>query len=234
MTLLAVAALPSLARAQHDDPASAGVHESMGGGMPATSMAAHLKMTPRRAPSPGDSARAARTAAALRGALEKYRDVRAAARDGFTMFLPNVKDQRVYHFTSNRRALAAAFRFDPAEPTSLLYTKDAAGRFVLLGAMYTAPRHASLEELDARVPLSVARWHAHVDICVPRRGESERWRETEGGRMRFGPAGAIATRAACDAAGGRFFPQLFSWMVHASVFAGDGRSDDPSTVWGQH
>jgi hypothetical protein len=58
--------------------------------------------------------------------------------------------------------------------------------------------------------------------------ELDRWNETEGGRMRFGPAGTITTRAECDAAGGRFREQSFGWMVHANVFA----SADPAVIWG--
>ena len=196
--------------------------------MAAMSMAPnpHMKMTPVRRATPDDRRRAAAVEATLRGAIEKYRDPKAAEADGYRMFLPGVRNQPVYHFTNNRRAVKAAFRFDPAEPTSLLYRRDSSGALTLVGAMYTAPKRASLEDLDARVPLGVARWHKHVDICVPPRGERERWAErAPDGRMRFGPAGAIATREACDAAGGRFIPELFGWMVHANVY----RSD----VWGE-
>jgi hypothetical protein len=34
----------------------------------------------------------------------------------------------------------------------------------------------------------------------------------------LGPDGSIATADACAAAGGRFFPQLFGWMVHVYPF----------------
>jgi hypothetical protein len=44
----------------------------------------------------------------------------------------------------------------------------------------------------------------------------------------FGPRSPIATQAACDAVGGRFFPRLFGWMVHVNAFAGT----DPAVVWG--
>jgi len=79
--------------------------------------------------------------------------------------------------------------------------------------MYTAPADATEIDLDARVPLSVARWHAHINICLPRRGDAANadWKK-------FGPDGSIATAEACTAAGGRFFPQLFGWMVHVYPF----------------
>jgi hypothetical protein len=40
------------------------------------------------------------------------------------------------------------------------------GGYELVGATYTAPRNESSPELDMRVPLSVAQWHAHVNICA--------------------------------------------------------------------
>ena len=154
-------------------------------------------------------------------------DVKVAEADGFKQFAPQVKNQRVYHFTRNWNAVKAAFSFDPAEPTSLLYTKDASGNFVLTGAMYTAPRRASEDDLNARVPLSIARWHEHVNICIPKRGDAERWKEMKDGKMLFGPAGTIVTEAECNAAGGRWLEHLFGWMVHANVFA----SDDLGQIW---
>ena len=104
--------------------------------------------------------------------------------------------------------------------------KDAEGRLVLTGAMYTASRRTSEDELDRRVPLSVARWHRHVNWCVPRRLDKDRWSETRDGRPLFGPLG-VATRDECDAVGGRFIPQAFGWMVHANVFAGN----DLRSIW---
>ena len=190
----------------------------------------HMRMTAPRTPTAADSARARALADTLRRVLATYRDVEAAKADGFRMFAPNVKNQHVYHFTRNWNGVKAAFTFDPAEPTSLLYTKDASGRFVLDGAMYTAPRRASEDDLNARVPLSIARWHEHVNICIPKRGASERWKEMRNGQMLFGPAGVIATKSECDAEGGRWFAQLFGWMVHANVFAGK----DLATVWRDH
>ena len=83
-----------------------------------------------------------------------------------------------------------------------------------------------LDELNARVPLSIARWHRHVNYCFPT--ERRRMAETRDGKPLFGPVGILSTRAECEAAGGEFTPQLFGWMVHANVFAGT----DPKSVWG--
>jgi hypothetical protein len=188
----------------------------------------HMEMTPTLRATAADSARAARIAATLRGALAKYRDTTAAVADGYHMFLPKVKEQKVYHFTNNWRAVQESFRFDPARPTSILYRKDSTGALVLVGAMYTAPKRYGYDKLDARVPVSIARWHKHVNWCLPKRGESARWGERRDGELLFGPESPVATKEACDLVNGRFQPTVFGWMLHANVFAGD----DPSTIWG--
>ena len=232
-----LSAAPTLLRAQHDHhemtDGSSTDHAMTESAMSATVVRPnpHMRMTPVRPASEADRRRAAAIVDTLRASLDQYRDVRVAESDGYKMFAPQIKNQPVYHYTNNWRAARAAFGFDPAKPTSLLYKKDAKGKFVLVGAMYTASARASLEELDARVPLSVARWHQHVDICVPKLRQKARWAErSEDGRMRFGPAGVIATKEECDAAGGRFLPRVFGWMVHANVFAGD----DAAVIWGNH
>ena len=186
--------------------------------------AAHLRMTGARPATAADSARAAAVVAALRDATAKYADVRRAEADGYRMFAPGVKEQRVYHFTRRRAAIAEAFRFDPAQPTSLLYVKASDGTLKLLGAMYTAPRRASEEELDRRVPLSMARWHRHVNLCVPKRAARERWVEKDAtGAPKFGPAGSIVTEQACEREDGRWLDAVFGWMVHVNAWADDPR-----------
>ena len=180
----------------------------------------HMQLTPMRAAAAGDSARAAAVVADLRVAIAKYRDVRVAVADGYRPFLPNVP-QRVYHFTNRARALRSAFTFDPARPAALLYERTPTG-LKLIGAMYTAPYGASAAELDARVPLSIAHWHVHTNICLPPRAMPALWRARAHGRPLFGPAGAIDTRAECRAAGGRFVPHLFGWMLHVYPWAEPG------------
>lgn len=197
------------------------VHDAMSGHMDANP---HLRLTPVRAPTAADSARAERIVNAARAGIAKYRDVRLAERDGYRMFAPGIRNQPVYHYTKAGAAIRAQFRFDAAEPTSLLYKRNADGSMRLVGAMYTAPRDATPEELNERVPLGIARWHLHTNMCVPRLEDRERWLEVENGLPVFGPASPIATRQACDAVDGRFLPVVFNWMVHANVYEDD--------VWG--
>jgi len=151
--------------------------------------------------------------------------VRVAVNDGFRQFAPQIKDQPVYHFTNYRWALENSFRFDAERPTSLLYKKDASGKFVLIGAMYTAPKRFSEDQLNERVPLSVAQWHKHVNWCLP--PDKSDWLQTRNGRPVYGPLG-VSTREECKSAGGRFMPEIFGWMVHANVY----ESDDPKVIWG--
>jgi hypothetical protein len=167
----------------------------------------HMTMTAMRPQNPEDLQRANEIVARLRAGIEKYKDYHVALDDGFKIFLPNLPLPE-YHFTSYRNGFLEAFTFDPARPTSLLYKKTATG-YELVGAMYTMPKRASEDQLNARVPLSVAMWHLHTNLCMPQRDQvrSADW-------TKFGLAGSIATRDACDAAGGRFSPVIFGWMVH--------------------
>ena len=81
-------------------------------------------------------------------------------------------------------------RWAPAAPSSLIYRRNARGELELLGAMYMAGPRATPEELDARVPISVARWHKHVNYCFP--DERRRISETKDGKPLFGPVGTLA------------------------------------------
>ncbi len=182
-------------------------------------MGPHFRWTVLRPVQPTDKQRAALLLEQLRDALAPYRDYRRAIRDGYEPFLPNVV-QPHYHFTSKWRGFKAAFRFNPAEPTSLLYRKTSDG-YELEGAMYTAPKRMPESDLDDRIPLSMAQWHAHVNICLPPRRETKTADWTK-----FGPKGAILTEKDCDQVKGRFVPQLFGWMVHVYPYA-----DSPEKIW---
>src|SRR5262249_30891053 len=131
--------------------------------------ASHMKMTAMRPENPADLQRANEIASQLRAGIEKYKDYHVALEDGFHIFLPNVP-QPEYHFTSYRNGFLEGFTFDPARPTSLLYKKTTTG-YELVGAMYTMPKRATEDQLNARVPLSVAMWHLHTNLCMPPRTE---------------------------------------------------------------
>jgi hypothetical protein len=95
--------------------------------------------------------------------------------------------------------------------------------YKLVGVMYMARYGATEEELNARVPLSIAQWHVHVNMCVPQQPEQRNWLM---GDPTFGLNGSITTAEACRAAGGQFRPHLSGWMTHVYPF-----ETDPTKVW---
>jgi hypothetical protein len=204
---------PEAARSAND--AMSGHDMEMGG----ADMNLHMFMTQLQPMHPGDQRRAEEIVELLGKSIAKYKDYRVALADGYRIFLPNVP-QKQYHFTNYRNAFVAGFSFNPAHPTSLVYTKTKDG-YELEGAMFTAPKNATEQQLNERVPLSVARWHEHVNFCMPPRGTpllQVNWKE-------FG-AGSIATEDACAKANGRWVKQIFGWMVHVYPF-----ETDPDKVW---
>jgi hypothetical protein len=206
-----------------DKDADAGAMHSMEGHM---DMGPHMKMTDLRKPQPGDADRAQKVVEGARKAAEKYMDYHTALNDGFKIFLPNVP-QKIYHFTSRRYGMEAQWNFNPEHPTSLLYEKQGEG-YKLVGVMYTAPKIFTEDQLNERVPLSVAQWHEHVDFCRAPLGMpfGERMQKSTGANPEFGFKGSIHTQEACDAAGGKFLPVVFNWMVHVYPF-----EKDQAAIW---
>jgi len=196
------------------------VHDMTPGHMDAHSL--HMHMTAMRTETPEDAARAKEIVTQLRSGIEKYKDYRVALNDGYKIFLPNLP-QPEYHFTNYKNGFLEAFTFDPARPTSLLYKKTSDG-YELVGAMYTMPKRATEDQLNARVPLSVAMWHLHTNLCMPQKGQlrGADW-------TKFGLKGSIATEEDCDTAGGRFHPVIFGWMVHVYPY-----EDSADKVFAMH
>jgi hypothetical protein len=204
--------------AEKDSDTSAHAMHSMEGHM---DMGPHMKMTALRSPKPDDRARAEQVVEAARKASEKYLDYHVALADGFQIFHPEVP-QKMYHFTSYGYAMEARVRFNPEHPTSLLYEKHG-DDYKLIGVMYTAPKRLGEDELDERIPLSIAQWHEHVNFCAP---PANHWKDLLAPHPQFGLRGSITTEEACDAAGGTFHPVIFNWMVHVYPF-----EKDQASIW---
>ena len=185
---------------------------------------AHMVMTTLRAKQPGDQAKADAVAVEAKKVAERYVDFQRALADGFRIFMPD-QPQKVYHFVKDEALEASREGFDPSRPSALLYekTEGATPGYRLVGVMYTDRFGASEEELNQRVPLSIAQWHAHVNLCVPRDEDGRHWLT---GDPRFGLSGSITTEEACTAAGGRFMSHLAGWMVHVYPF-----EIDPTRRW---
>lgn len=238
------------------DSSNSGAFGQMGKHM---DMGPHMTMTPVRAATPQDTARAEQIISEMREKLGKYQDYKAAEADGYLPYMESVP-QDVYHFANHQQTAAEYLGdIDIARPGALLYEKKTFGGYRLVGAMYSAPASYTPEQLDKIIPLGIARWHAHTNICLPA-GITEKdvfagnvhrarpditstsdrnggWNAGAGERMRFGyfadPRfgfnGTISTQAECEAAAGNFHPQIFGWMVHAYPFAG---TDDLKVSFG--
>jgi len=192
----------------------------MTGGM--AHMSGHMYMTSLRSLNAGDRQKADAVVAAAKAAMEPYQDYRKALADGYQIFLPNVP-QPLYHFTKQEYAREARQHFDPLKPTSLLYKKTPDGGYKLVGAMYTDRLDANEDELNDRIPLSIAMWHQHTNFCKAPASQKD---EYFGPDARFGLLGSIHTKEACEAAGGEFHPHIFGWMVHVYPY-----ETDPKKVW---
>ena len=179
----------------------------------------HMRWTTLRPPNADDARRAEQIVQALQQALARYNDYRVAMRDGFVPLHPD-RTPTHYHFANKERRFLAKLRFDPAEPTALLYKKSGEG-YELEGAMYTAPRGMTDDQLNERIPLSVAQWHAHVNLCLQPDGSRRRIT-----RAQFGLKGTISTESECQQAGGQFVPQAGGWMGHVYPF-----ESTPEKIW---
>ncbi len=186
-------------------------------------MAGHMHMSTVRPVKAGDQQKADAIVVAAKEAMAPYEDYRKALADGYQIFLPNLP-QPQYHFTRYDYGLEARDHFDPLKPTSLLYRKTADGGYKLIGVMYTDRVDASEDELDQRIPLSIAQWHQHINFCKAPMGHQKA--DYFGPDAKFGLLGSITTLEACEAAGGQFFPHIFGWMVH--VYPNES---DPKEVW---
>jgi hypothetical protein len=206
-----------------DPVASAHAMRSMEGHM---DMGPHMKMTELRKPQPGDAERAQQIVTEARKASEKYLDYHVALADGFKIFHPEIP-QKIYHFTNGCYALESFWNFNPEHPTSLLYEKHG-DDYKFVGVMYTAPKRFSEDQLNERIPLSVAQWHEHVNFCAPPSDmpRAEKRAKMLGPNAQFGLKGSIDTPEACDAVGGTFRPVIFNWMVHVYPF-----EKDQAAIW---
>ncbi len=189
--------------------------DAMGPSMAA--MMCHMYVTPLRPPRPGDEEKAKAVVAAVKAAIEKYKDYKKAIADGYVQGNPEVK-QTYYHFNNKAYAHEADLHFDPTKPTSLLYISTPTQSFKLEGVMFTARPNATEGELNDRIPLSMAHWHKHINFCG---APADKVKEYFGDRPKFGMFGSIHTKEACDAENGTWIPYVFTWMIHVFPYEDD-------------
>ncbi len=182
--------------------------EDMGPSMAA--MAGHMEITPLRPKQPGDEEKAKAIVATVKSSIERYRDYRKAVADGYAIANPSLK-QPQYHFVSLANTHEADLRFDPSKPTALLYRRTPMQEYKLEGVMFTTSPDATEDELNQRVPLSVGRWHRHVNFCAAPEGRAK---DYQAAHPKFGMFGSIKTKEACEAEKGTFHEHVFTWMLH--------------------
>ena len=173
-------------------------------------MAGHMYMTPLREKRHGDEEKAKAVVASLKSAIDRYKDYRKALANGYVIANPKLK-QPQYHFMNKVNTFLSDLHFDPTKPTALLYRRTPMQEYKLEGAMYTANPDASEDELNERIPLSVVRWHKHINVCW---APEDRVKDYKSDHPKFGMFGSINTPEACAAERGAFNPSLFTWMIH--------------------
>lgn len=130
--------------------------------------------------------------ARARAATDKYRDFRAAVRDGYSpTALAFVRGQG-YHY-ENPSYIDSGF--DLLHPAFLVYDK-VRGHLVLQGLMYYVPEAMTAQQLAAIFPPSMASWHKHINLCLAHNAVLP-----------------LYTQDACTQKGGQFLPST-GWMAH--------------------
>ncbi|WP_158944440.1 hypothetical protein [Granulicella sp. S190] len=180
-------------------------------------MAGHMYITALRPKQPGDEEKAKAVVATVKASMERYRDYRKALADGYSIANPKL-EQPQYHFNNEANAREADDHFDPSKPTSLLYRRTQYQQYKLEGVMFTARPNATEEELNQRIPLSVARWHVHTNFCA---APADRVKDYLGAHPKFGMFGSIHSKEVCEAERGTFHPTMFTWMIHVFPYERD-------------
>jgi hypothetical protein len=195
----------------HDDTDMSNMGPSM------AAMAGHMYMTPLRSAQPGDQEKAKAIVTEAKAMMERYRDYRKALLDGYVIANPKLK-QPQYHFMNEANTHKADLQFDPSKPTALLYRRTPLQEYKLEGVMYTASPDATEDELNQRIPLSVARWHRHINYCA---APEDRISDYKSAHPKFGMFGSINTEEACKAERGTFQAHIFTWMIHVFPYEPD-------------
>jgi hypothetical protein len=70
---------------------------------------------------------------------------------------------------------------------------------------------------------TIRRRSNHINFCKAPAGQKAAY---FGPEAKFGLRGSIISKEACEAAGGKFYPHLFGWMVHVYPY-----ESDPNNIW---
>ena len=139
-------------------------------------------------------------------ATEKYHDVEVALNDGYVES-PEQFPNMGAHFVHPMRILDGVF--NPAEPEFLLYVREEAMEWALVGTGFLLPTQLVGEDHPDAFAGPLDNWHVHYSLCLGGRGNSR-----------------SATTAECRDQGGTWLPS-FGWMIHSYVWV-----DNPLGVFG--
>lgn len=180
-------------------------------------MGPHMKMTPYQPITSPDVTRMNAIVQNAHMCFDKYQDYHLALKDGYQIFAPHIP-QDIYHFANVQSFSEAQTTFDLAHPSALLYQKVADG-YKFVGVMYSAPANVSAEQLNQRIPISIAPWHLHVNFCLPA-GDTQQ--TLFNANSLFGLTGTISTQSQCSKVAGTFYSSMYGWMVHIPLFGSVG------------
>jgi len=142
----------------------------------------------------------------VRQATEKYQDVAVALGDGYHVS-PEQFPNMGAHFVNLERMIDGVF--NPAEPEFLLYIRDEAEEWQLVGTGFLLPTPLVGEDHPDGFVGPLDNWHVHYSLCLGGRDNSR-----------------SATPGECQEQGGTWLPS-FGWMIHSYVWV-----DNPLGVFG--
>ena len=105
----------------------------------------------------------------VRQATEKYQDVALALKDGYEVSLEQFPNMGA-HFVNPQRMSGGVF--NPAEPEFLLYTRDEADEWELVGTGFLLPTPLSGEDHPEGFAGPLDNWHIHYSLCLGGRDSS--------------------------------------------------------------
>ena len=97
--------------------------------------------------------------AQARAGTEKYKDVSVAQAEGYFRITPDLPLIGAHFFRENSEGL------DPARPSILLYERDDAGGWTLVGMSYTLPKALGDDAPPETELGGLAGWHYHSNLC---------------------------------------------------------------------
>ncbi len=146
-------------------------------------MSGHMYLTSPRTAQPGDKAKASTIVADAKQAMAPYKDYRQALADGYHIFCRTYRSLSITSPAPKTDWPRESFR--STEAYFALYKKTPDGGYQLIGVMYTDRVNADEDELNERIPLSIARWHQHTNFCKAPEGQKAAY---FGPNAKFGPA----------------------------------------------